>query len=76
MCIDDDNYAITQYLINKEGKSICKDLKDGDGLFFPGDLGHSNFARPFYKDLKYCMYYWCIPTFGKVDLVDPITMMV
>ncbi len=76
MCIDDDNYAISQYLINKVGQSVCKDLSDGDGLFFPGELGHSNFARPFYKDLKYCMYYWCIPTFGRVDLVDPITLKV
>ena len=76
MCIDDDNYAITQYLINTEGKSTCKDLKDGDGLFFPGVLGHSNIARPFYKNLKYCMYYWCIPTFGNIELVNPITMKV
>jgi hypothetical protein len=76
MCIDDDNYAITQYLINEEGQSISKDLKDGEGLFFSGNLGHSNFARPFYKNMKYCMYYWCIPTFGNVDLVDPITMKV
>ena len=76
MCIDDSNYAISQYLINVEGQSICKDLSDGNGLFFPGSLGHSNFARPYYKELKYCMYYWCIPTYGKVDLVDPITMKV
>jgi len=76
MCIDDNNYAITQYLINEEGQSAVKDLRDGEGLFFPGNLGHSNFARPFYKDLKYCMYYWCIPTFGNIDLVAPMTMKV
>ncbi len=74
MCIDDDNYAITQYLINNEGCSVCKDLSNGDGLFFPGFLGHSNFARPTYKNLKYCMYMWIIPTFGKTKSVNPITL--
>ncbi|MFX0134470.1 MAG: hypothetical protein ACFFDN_12595 [Candidatus Hodarchaeota archaeon] len=63
--IDDDNYAITQYLINSKGQSVCKDLSNGDGLFFPGHLGHINFARPYYKNLKYCSYLWFIPTFGK-----------
>ena len=76
MCIDDENYAISQYLINNEGESVVRDLSDGEGLFFSGSLGHSNFARPHYKNLKYCMYYWCIPTFGNVDLVDPITLKV
>ncbi len=76
MCIDDDNYAITQYLINNEGCSVCKDLSNGDGLFFPGFLGHSNFARPTYKNLKYCMYMWIIPTFGKIESVNPITLKV
>ena len=75
MCIDDDkNYAITQYLINTKGQSICRDLTDGEGLFFPGNLGHSNFARPFYKNLNHCMYYWCIATFGKAETVNPITL--
>ncbi len=76
MCIDDDNYAITQYLINNEGCSVCKDLSNGDGLFFPGFLGHSNFARPTYKNFKYCMYMWIIPTFGKIESVNPITLKV
>ena len=76
MCIDDDNYAITQYLINDEGCSVCKDLSNGEGLFFPGILGHSNFARPTYKKLKFCMYMWIIPTFGKVNSVNPITLKV
>ncbi len=76
MCIDDDNYAITQYLINIEGDSVCKDLASGDGLFFPGFLGHSNFARPTYKNLKYCMYMWIIPMFGKTNSVNPITLKV
>ena len=76
MCIDDKNYAISQYLINTEGKSICKDLSDGEGLFFSGNLGHSNFCRPFYKNIQYCMYLWIIPTFGKTEGVDPITLKV
>ncbi len=74
--IDDDNYAITQYLINSRGQSVCKDLSNGDGLFFPGDLGHINFAKPFYKDLKYCSYIWFIPTFGKKKQIEPITLKV
>lgn len=74
--IDDDNYAITQYLINSEGQSICKDLTNGEGVFFPGNLGHCNFAKPNYKDLKYCMYIWLIPTFGKKGKVEPITLKV
>lgn len=76
MCIDDNKYAISQYMINLEGESVCRDLKDGEGLFFPGSLGHCNFARPFYKNLKYCMYMWIIPTFGKTDIVSPITLKV
>jgi hypothetical protein len=76
MCIDDQNYAITQYLINEKGQSVCMDLQDGDGLFFPGNLGHSNFARPFYKNLKYCMYMWIIPTFHNADSINPITLKV
>ena len=74
--IDDDNYAITQYLINSKGKSVCKELSDGDGLFFPGHLGHVNFAKPFYKNLKYCSYIWFIPTFGKKKKIEPITLRV
>ncbi len=74
MCIDDENYAISQYLINVKGESICKDLTNGEGLFFPGSLGHSNFSRPLYRDLKYCMYMWIIPTFGMANTVNPITL--
>lgn len=74
--IDDENYAITQYLINQDGETICKDLTDGQGLFFLGNLGHMNFGRPFYKDLQYCYYIWIIPTFGLKDTVEPITLPV
>ncbi len=74
--IDDDNYAITQYLINSKGQSVCKDLSNGDGLFFPGHLGHINFAKPFYKNLKFCSYMWFIPTFGKKKGIEPITLKV
>jgi len=74
MCIDDDNYAISQYLINIRGQTVVKDCVNGEGAFFPGNLGHSNFARPFYKDMKYCMYLWIIPTFGKSTGVNPITL--
>ncbi|MFX0180402.1 MAG: hypothetical protein ACFE78_09430 [Candidatus Hodarchaeota archaeon] len=76
MCIDDDKYAITQYLINEEGESVCRDLSDGDGVFFPGSLGHSNFVRPTYKKLDYAMYMWIIPTFGRTDTVNPITLKI
>ena len=76
MCIDDDNYAISQYLINIQGQTVCRDLTDGEGLFFPGSLGHSNFSRPFYKDLKFCQYLWIIPTFNKADTIKPITLKV
>jgi hypothetical protein len=76
MCIDDENYAISQYLINTKGQSVCRDLSDGEGLYFPGFLGHCNFTRPFYKNIKYCMYMWIIPTFGKVETVEPITIKV
>jgi len=74
--IDDDNYAITQYLINSKGQSVCKDLSNGDGLFFPGYLGHINFAKPFYKNLKFCSYIWVIPTFGEKKGIEPITLKV
>ena len=76
MCIDDENYSISQYLINTEGKSVCKDLSDGEGLFFPGSLGHSNFCRPYYKEIKFCMYMWIIATRGETETVDPITLRV
>jgi hypothetical protein len=76
MCIDDNFYAITQYLINSKGESVCKDLQDGEGLFFPGLLGHSNFTRPIYKKLNYCMYMWIIPTYGRTEKVSPITLKV
>lgn len=76
MCINDEKYAITQYLVNEEGDSVCKDLTDGDGLFFPGILGHSNFGRPTHKNLKFAMYMWIIPTFGKINSVNPITLKI
>ncbi len=76
MCIDDDKYTITQYLINEEGYSVSRDLSNGDGVFFPGSLGHSNFARPTYKKLDYVMYMWIIPTFGRTDTVNPITLKI
>jgi hypothetical protein len=75
-CIDDENYAITQYLVNSKGQSVCKDLSNGEGIFFPGNLGHINFSKPFYKDLKYCLYLWIIPTFGLKTNIDPITLKV
>ena len=75
-CIDDETYAITQYIINSNGESVCRDLVNGEGLFFPGTLGHSNFARPTNKKLKYCMYMWIIPTFGKSNTIDPITLRI
>ncbi|MFX1354704.1 MAG: hypothetical protein ACFFGP_12125, partial [Promethearchaeota archaeon] len=76
MCIDDKKYGITQYLVNQQGDSICRDLSDGDGVFFPGNLGHSNFAKPFYKKLNYVMYMWIIPTFGKTEIVTPTTLRI
>lgn len=76
MCIDHIKYGITQYLISREGDTVCKDLTNGDGVFFPGNLGHSNFARPFYKKLEYVMYMWIIPTFGKTETVNPETLRI
>ncbi len=76
MCIEDDKYAITQYLINEEGHSVSRDLSNGDGVFFPGSLGHSNFARPTYNELDYVMYMWIIPTFGRTDTVSPVTLKI
>jgi hypothetical protein len=73
-CIDDDVYAVTQYLINEKGESICLDLVDGEGVFFPGSLGHMNFAKPTYKTLKYCSYMWMISTGGRALKIDPITL--
>jgi hypothetical protein len=75
-CIDDDNYAITQYLVNYKGKSVCKDLTNGEGVFFPGNLGHINFSKPFYKNLKYCLYLWIIPTFGLKADIEPVTLKI
>ena len=75
-CIDDEHYAVTQYLINSKGQSVCKDLTDGEGVFFPGKLGHINFSKPYYRNLKYCMYLWIIPTFGKKGEIEPITLKV
>jgi len=76
MCIDDKRYGITQYLVNQQGDSVCRDLSNGDGVFFPGNLGHSNFARPFYKKLNYVMYMWIIPTFGKTETVSTTTLKI
>jgi len=73
-CIDNPNYAITQYLITKTGYSTCKELRDGDGVFFPGNLGHMNFAKPTLLKMKFCMYMWMIPTFGLTSKVQPITL--
>ena len=73
-CIDDQKYALTQYLISQDGVSVSYDLMDGEGAFFPGECGHSNFARPTYKKLNYCMYLWMIPTYGKSLTVNPITL--
>ena len=76
MCINDEKYAITQYLMNEEGDSVCRDLTDGEGLFFPGKLGHSNFGKPTDKNLEFAMYMWIIPTFGKTNSVNPITLKI
>ncbi|MHA1649388.1 MAG: hypothetical protein ACTSYB_04260 [Candidatus Helarchaeota archaeon] len=72
-CIDDEtkSVAVTQFLINAKGQSVCRDLTDGDGIFFDGSLGHMNFTKPTYKKIKYCLYMWIIPTFGKVQEVIP-----
>jgi len=75
-CIDDDKYAVTQYLIDEEGSSVCQDIIDGGGIFFPGNLGHMNFAKPFGKEIKYCMYLWYISTLGKATTVVPKTLRV
>lgn len=75
-CIPEEKVAVTQYLINEDGESICRDLEDGDGVFFPGNLGHMNFTKPTYKNLEYCMYMWIIPTYGLEDSVEPITLRV
>ena len=75
-CIDDEKYAITQYLIDEDGNSVCKDITDGGGVFFPGNLGHMNFGKPFGKNIKYCMYLWYISTLGKVTTIVPETLRV
>jgi hypothetical protein len=75
-CIDDPDgtVAVTQFLINKKGQSVSKDLTDGEGIFFDGSLGHINFTKPTYKQLEYCLYMWIIPTYGKAEDVVPITL--
>ena len=75
-CIDDpsESVAVTQFLINTKGQSIARDLTDGEGILFDGSLGHINFTKPTYKKMKYCLYMWMIPTFGKIQNVDPITL--
>jgi len=73
-CISDRNMAVTQYLINPEGFSVCKDLVDGEGAFFPGYLGHLTFSKPTYKNADYCMYMWIIPTFGRAENVEPVSL--
>ncbi|MFX1321708.1 MAG: hypothetical protein ACFFAQ_08690 [Promethearchaeota archaeon] len=75
-CIDDEHYAVTQYLVNSKGQSVCKDLSNGGGIFFPGKLGHMNFSKPHYRDLRYCLYLWIIPTFGIENDVRPITLRI
>ena len=75
-CIDDEKYAVTQYLIDQDGNSVCQDITDGGGLFFPGNLGHMNFAKPFGKNVKYCMYLWYISTLGKTTTIVPKTLRV
>ncbi|MFX1316286.1 MAG: hypothetical protein ACFE9T_10510 [Promethearchaeota archaeon] len=75
-CIDDQHYAVTQYLIDSKGQSVCKDLTNGEGVFFPGSLGHINFSKPFYHDLRYCLYLWIIPKFGKEEDIEPITLRI
>lgn len=75
-CIDDstETVAVTQFLINEKGQSISRDLTDGEGIFFDGSLGHINFTKPTYKKIKYCLYMWIIPTYGRVQDVIPITL--
>jgi hypothetical protein len=75
-CIDDDKYAVTQYLIDEEGNSVCQDVTNGGGVFFPGNLGHMNFAKPFGKNIKYCMYLWYISTLGRTTTIIPRTLRV
>ena len=72
-CIDDPTalIAVTQFLINAKGQSVSKDLTDGEGIFFDGSLGHMNFIKPTYKNLKYCLYLWIMPTYGKVQDIIP-----
>jgi len=73
-CIDDSNYAVTQYLVNEKGQSVSKDLSDGEGVFFPGNLGHINFAKPTTKKMGYCQYMWMISTYGKAETINPVTL--
>ncbi|WXG46316.1 MAG: hypothetical protein WED05_06580 [Candidatus Atabeyarchaeum deiterrae] len=73
-CISDKKTAVTQYLISPEGSSICRDLTDGEGAFFPGNLGHMNFVRPTYRNVAYCLYMWVMPTYGKTDYVKPVPL--
>lgn len=75
-CISDNTTAVTQYLINEKGESIAMERFDGEGLLFPGSLGHINFVRPTYKNLEYCMYLWIIPSFGKQKDIQPITLKI
>jgi hypothetical protein len=77
-CIDDttEAVAVTQFLINARGQSISRDLTDGEGIFFDGTLGHINFTKPTYKKIKYCLYMWIIPTFGRLQDVNPVTLRV
>jgi hypothetical protein len=51
-------------------------MTDGGGVFFPGNLGHMNFAKPFGKNIQYCMYLWFISTQGKTTLVSPQTLRI
>jgi len=75
-CIDNttESVAVTQFLINSKGQSVSRDLTDGEGLFFHGSLGHINFTKPTYIKLKFCLYLWIIPTFGKSIDIVPVTL--
>jgi hypothetical protein len=75
-CISDNTTAISQYLVNESGESVVMERFDGEGLFFPGHLGHINFVRPTYKNLDYCLYMWIIGTHGKKSEIEPVTLRV
>jgi hypothetical protein len=75
-CTSDKTTAVTQYLINEKGESIAKEMYNGEGLLFPGNLGHMNFSKPNYKNLKYCIFMWIIGTYGKTSSIEPESLKV